>query len=133
MKRKLKKTCIVIQDRTLKNNLNVFLNYTFEELNKALKKQGTGILSDKYKDSEAITFVPHKGAVPYFTIWIPDFKWVLWQQAVLGHEIIHAIFAMLDYKGIPIEKPEETCNETFAYLFEFFFLEANRAIFKLKM
>jgi len=128
MKKRFIKKYFVIQDRTLKNNLNVFLNYSFEDLNKALKKAGCGLLDEKYKDSHAIAFIPHKGSLPYFTIWIPQFTWILSDQAVLGHEIIHIIFAMLDYKGIPIEKPEATCNETFAYLFEYFFLECSRKL-----
>lgn len=130
-KRKFIKKYFVIQDRTLKNNLNVFLNYSFDDLNKALLKTGINGLDKEYSDSEAVAFIPYKNKLPYFTIWIPRFTWVLSDQAVLGHEIIHIIFAMLDYKGIPIEKAEDTCNETFAYLFEYFFLEISRKLSKI--
>ena len=128
---KLKKTYFVITDNTLKNNLNIFLNYSFEELNRFLKKRGFDLLKEKYSASNGVAFICYKGKIPHFTIWISNFKWLLSGQALMVHELSHVVFQMLDYKGINIEKPENDANEIYAYLLEYFFLETSRKISKI--
>lgn len=50
-------------------------------------------------------------------VWIRSAK----NLAVLGHEIIHAVFMILSDKGVPINGEND---EAFAYLFEYLFGEA---------
>ena len=134
MKSKPIKKYFVIKDRTLQNNLNVFLGYTFEELNRFLNKRGYEELDDKFKHSNGVAFVSYHNSdngVPCFTIWIPEFYWVLSKQALLVHELSHIVFMLLDNKGIVISEVKDSANETYAYLLEFLFLELSCKIDKL--
>jgi len=126
-----KKKYLIIFEPVYRNKLNVFLNYSFEELNKFFKKRGYGLLDEKFKQDGGVCFIQFReGQVPCFTIWIQNFKWTLGGQATLLHELSHYIFAVMNYKGIPINNAETDANETYAYLLEYFFYELSRRISK---
>ena len=133
MKKEIKKY-LIIKEPVFKSSLNVFLNYSFDELNNFLKKRGFGLLDEKFKHDTGICFTEFKnGHAPCFTVWIKDFKWILSNQALLLHELAHYIFVVMAYKGLIIGNAETDANETYCYLLEYFFLELNRKISRLTL
>ncbi len=56
---------------------------------------------------------------------VKNFDWSSKQMAILGHEIVHLVFAILSHKGVPIRTEND---ETFAYLWECYFRQAVKKI-----
>lgn len=54
------------------------------------------------------------------TIWMPSPEWSLAQQAIIGHELTHICFWVCNDKSIDIIR--DSPNETYAYLWEYYFL-----------
>ena len=67
-------------------------------------------------DSEALgtTFTEDDGQS---LIWIPKFPKTSGEIAILGHEILHATFILLNYCGVNYEY--DGPNEAYTYLFEY--------------
>ncbi len=131
--KKIKKKYFVISNKTFGLNLNVFINYSFEDLNKFLIKRKIKPLENKYQYSTGVAFSTHhqeNDGIPYFTIWFKNFDWKISYQALLIHELVHFVLMSANYKGININNPENDANETLAYLIEFFFRECS---FKLNL
>ena len=72
-------------------------------------------------DSEALgtTFTEDDGQS---LIWIPKFPKTPSEIAILGHEVLHATFILLDYCNV--EYIHNDSNEPYTYLFEYFMEQA---------
>ena len=121
------KKLIAIKENTFGTTLNLFIGHTFNELNNKLKQCGFGELEEDNKNSLGTSFILYKeySSNPYHTIWLPIKDWTLKTQAVLAHELIHFILSATNKKGIKIINKPNYDNETFAYLYEYFFYESS--------
>jgi hypothetical protein len=129
--KKIGKKYFIISDDVFKIHLNVFLNFTFDELNRFLVKRKFPPIDEKFKHSNGIALGWYKenDTLPYFTIWLPNFEWTLTKQAIMVHELSHFIFMAMDNKGMKVDEDvNKSANETYAYLLEYFFLKLSRKI-----
>lgn len=125
--KKIPKKLIIINEPLFKSAVNVFLNYSFEDANKYLKKNGYDELPEEFHTNEAACFQQVSKKTHYYSIILPTFKWSMRGQATLAHELSHFCYMQLKEKGID----ERGMNEVFSYMLEYYLLESLRAIGKL--
>src|SRR3990167_2154284 len=110
----MKKSLFCIAESTFKSSINIFLNYTFEEIYTFLKGKGMEKLDkDHHEGVQGIFFMAKdKDGVKFLCIWIKKFDWTLHHQAIFAHELIHAVASILSDKGV---LTTDDNNEPFAY------------------
>lgn len=122
------KKLIVISEPVFNSAVNIFINYTFEELNAFLKSKKQEPIEDEYSYCKGFC-ARNRGAdgAFYYIVQLPDFKYNLSSQAVLAHELSHFVYMQMDEKGIT----EVKMNEAFSYMLEYYLLNSSREISKL--
>lgn len=113
------KKLIIIKEPVFKSAAHLFWGYSFDELRAFLAKNEME-LEDEYKGSLGLTFCNlDNSGVNYHSIWLKSSEWTLKTQAIFAHELAHLIFDIYKTKGIEIH--EEDSNETYCYLYEYYF------------
>jgi len=116
-----------IEEKGLKINLNLFIGYNIKELNVLLGKGGYSPLKDDGRSYLGTYFLTNtEDGVDTHCIWIESEEWKLRNQCVLVHEICHFVRTAMERSGMDIS--DETANEVFAYLVEYFTYEASKMI-----
>ena len=124
----MKPKLFYIKEPVFNSGINFFINYTFESLNKELKRGGAEPLGNQYENVKGLSFADEHENTFYFYIWIPKLKWDLHGQCLLNHEISHSVLSIMEHKGIEIRPARESANETFCYLLEYYLYHACAAI-----
>lgn len=124
----MKPKIFYINEPVFKSGINFFINYTFENLNKMLKKGGAEPLTEEYKNFAGLSFQDEHDNTVFFYIWAKHLEWTLRGQVLLAHEISHSVLSIMQYKGIELRPASESANETFCYLLEYYLYNVCKAI-----
>ena len=110
------------EDKVFISDVEVIINCSQEEMENYLGRK----LKDKLlkvgnnRISNGCFFTLQKDDNQIRVIWIKKFDWSVSSQAVLAHELLHFILAVMDYKDIPISKKNE---ETMTYYFQSYYTQ----------
>jgi len=127
MKKRKLKNHFFIEEKGLKINLNLFIGYKINELNTLLEKGGYKLLKDDGRSYMGTYFLTDReDGIDTHCIWVESYEWKLRNQCVLVHEICHFVRIAMERSGMNIS--DETANEVFAYLVEYFTYEASKII-----
>lgn len=121
-----KKKLFHIKNDVFKDELNVAVGYSAKELEEMLKKRECAIddkfINDlKFANGAVIETENKTGKI--FILWLNNFNHDVRSHGLLVHEVSHAIFAMLNFRGVQIDTEKDISNETYAYTLEFFYTE----------
>lgn len=120
------KKLILIDEPVFKSAIHLFWGYSFEQVNHFLASRAMDEVEEDYKGSLGLSWSSDEKGTSYHSIWLSSAEWTLKEQAVFAHELCHAIFDVMDAKGLTIYKND--CNESYCYLYEYYFLRFCREI-----
>lgn len=128
-----RKTKFTLREPVYASIVTFFVGNSFEQFCKIVEKYKHA--DEKPIDKElrdangmAVT-MRNKNDEVCHVIWLKYFNWNVRPIGILAHEIGHIIFAILNHKNVPIRVEND---ETFCYLYEFYFVEALKKLNKNK-